>query len=71
MSQYYKYSSNYVESSLNDKSITYSKYADIVYYKQYRSLPTIISLCSFPAINFQCFSPALLFSPLFLLPAAA
>lgn len=64
MSQYYKYISNYVESSLNDKSITYSKYADVVYNKQCSSFPTIISLCSFPAINFQCFSPALLFPSL-------
>lgn len=64
MSQYYKYNSNYVESSLNDKSITYSKYADIVYNKWYSSLSAIISLCSFPAINFQYFSPALLFPPL-------
>lgn len=33
-----------MESSLNDKSITYSKYADIIYNKQYSSLPAIINL---------------------------
>lgn len=40
-----------MESSLNDRSITYSKYAEIIYNKQYSSLPAIINLCSFPAVN--------------------
>lgn len=53
-----------MENSLNDKSITYSKYVDIIYNKQYSSLPAIINLRSFPAINSQCFSHALLFSSL-------
>lgn len=37
MSQYCKYSSNYVDSSRHDKSVPQSKYADDVYNRQYGS----------------------------------